>query len=99
MKNVEALHNFPIWRRNLALGLYMLGFQHAYTYDHLLGGTVPILRYIIGNEEQAPAKVELTRITFKSEDSPYKKLHWLALYTSARWYFCDKLRLFSMGQR
>lgn len=47
MKNVEALHNFSIWRRNLALDLYIPGFQHAYTYDHLLGGTVPILRHVI----------------------------------------------------
>lgn len=50
-------------------------------------------------EEQAPAKVQLTRIAFTSEDSPYNKLYWLALYTSARWCFFDQPRLFSMGQK
>jgi len=43
-------------------------------------------------EEQAPVKVKLTRIAFASEDSPYSKLRQLALYTSARWYFCDQLK-------
>lgn len=45
--NAEALHSFPIWRRNLALDLYIPGFQHAYTHDHLLGGTVPVLDNVI----------------------------------------------------